>query len=129
MTASHERGSATVESLLVSVLLVAVTLTVLQIAFVAHVRSVAIDSAIAGATHAALADTTDADGVTRTRDLIALGVSDGFVRDVGVERTRSEGLDIVAISVNLDVPAIGPWLPLVTTRVTGRAIDEVQPTD
>lgn len=127
MNVPAERGSATVESLLVSVLLVAVTLTVLQIAFVSHIRSVAIDSAIAGAAHAALADTTDASGVTRTRDLIARGVSAGFVRDVGVERTRFDGLDVVAISVTLDLPAVGPWLPLVTAHVTGRAVAEVQP--
>ncbi len=119
-----ERGSAPVEFVLVGVLLVAVALTVLQVAFVAHVKSIAIDSAIAGAAHAALADTTDAEGVARTRELVGLGIADGLVRSVTVSDVNTGPRPVVAITVELAVPAIGPWLPVATMTVRGRAIRE-----
>ncbi len=120
----RDRGSATVEFVLVSVLLVAVTLAVLQISFVAHIRSIAIDSAIAGAAHAALADTTDADGVARTEDLIGRGVAGGLVQGVSVHSTRVGDRDVVVMSAHLDVPVMGSWLPVATIEIQGRAFRE-----
>ena len=119
-----DRGSATTEFVLVSVLLVAVTLTVLQTAFVAHIRSIAIDSAIAGAAHAALADTTDADGVARTRDLIGRGVAKGLVRDVASRSDRVGDRDVVIVTANIAIPVIGPWISIANVEVMGRAFRE-----
>jgi hypothetical protein len=119
-----DRGSATTEFVLVSVLLVAVTLAVLQTAFVAHIRSIAIDSAIAGAAHAALADTTDADGVARTRDLIGRGVAKGLVRDVASRSDRVGDRDVVIVTANLAIPVIGPWISIANVEVMGRAFRE-----
>jgi hypothetical protein len=117
-------GSAPVEFVLVSALLVAVTLSVLQIAFVAHIRSIAIDSAIAGAAHAALADTTDADGVLRTEELIGRGISRGLVRGVTVHSARVGDRDVVVVNASLAIPVIGPWLPVANVDVAGRAFRE-----
>ena len=119
-----DRGSAAVEFVLVSVLLVLLTLAVLQTAFVAHIRSIAIDSAIAGAAHAALADTTDTDGVVRTEDLIGRGIARGLVEDVSVGSTRIGDRDVVVVTAKLGIPVIGPWLPVVSVEVTGRAFRE-----
>ena len=119
-----DRGSAPVEFVLVSALLVAVTLSVLQIAFVAHIRSIAIDSAIAGAAHAALADTTDADGVVRTEDLIGRGIARGLVQDVSVHSALVGDRDVVVVTASLAIPVIGPWLPVADVDVTGRAFRE-----
>lgn len=119
-----DRGSAPVEFVLVSVLLVAVTLSVLQIAFVAHIRSIAIDSAIAGAAHAALADTTDADGVARTEELIGRGIARGLVQDVTVRSALVGDRDVVVVTASLAIPVIGPWLPVANVEVTGRAFRE-----
>ena len=119
-----DRGSATTEFVLVSVLLVAVTLAVLQTAFVAHIRSIAIDSAIAGAAHAALADTTDADGVARTRDLIGRGVAKGLVRDVASRSDRVGDRDVVIVTANIAIPVIGPWISIANVEVMGRAFRE-----
>lgn len=121
----HDRGSAPVEFVLVSVLLVAVTLTVLQIGFVAHIRSIAIDSAIAGAAHAALADTTDADGVARTEDLISRGIAQGLVQGVTAHSGWVGGREVVVVSANLVMPALGPWLPIASLDISGRAFREV----
>jgi hypothetical protein len=124
MTRGLERGSAPVEFVLVGVLLVAVALTVLQIAFVAHIRAVAIDSAIAGAAHAALADTADSEGVIRANELVASGVAASLVRSVTVTSGEVAGAPIVSITIRLGVSIIGPWLTVAETDVTGRAFRE-----
>jgi hypothetical protein len=124
LTDVTDRGSAAVEFVLVSVLLVAVTLSVLQIAFVTHIRSIAIDSAIAGAAHAALADTTDADGVVRTEELIGRGIARGLVQDVSVHSALVGDRDVVVVTASLAIPVIGLWLPVANVEVTGRAFRE-----
>lgn len=124
MTRWLERGSAPVEFMLVGVLLVAVAVTVLQIAFFAHIRAVAIDSAIAGAAHAALADTTDSEGVIRATTLVSSGVAASLVQSVTVAPGELNGKPIVSITIELGVPMIGPWLILAETDVTGRAFRE-----
>lgn len=121
----RDRGSAPVEFVLVGVLLVTVTLSVVQIGFVAHIRSVAIDSVIAGAAHAALADTTDSDGVERAQELIGRGIAHGLIEDVSAGSTTVRGSEVVVVTATLAIPAIGPWLPVATVNVSGRAFREV----
>ena len=124
MTRGLERGSAPVEFVLVGVLLVAVALTALQIAFVAHIRAVAIDSAIAGAAHAALADTADSEGVVRATELVTSGVAVSLVRSVTVTSGEVAGKPIASVAIRLGVPIIGPWITVAETDVTGRAFRE-----
>jgi hypothetical protein len=124
MTRGLERGSAPVEFVMVGVVLVAVALTVIQIAFVSHIRAVAIDSAIAGAAHAALADTDDSAGVTRATALVSRGVAASLVRSVSVASGEVEGKPIASITIRLGVPIIGPWLTVAEIDVTGRAFRE-----
>jgi uncharacterized protein YoxC len=119
-----DRGSAPVEFVLVSVLLAAVALSVLQVAFIAHIRAIAIDSAIAGAAHAALADTDDAEGVRRATDLISRGIASSLLRDVTVNDDAIDGRPAVVVTVDLGLPVIGPWLPLSEMTVRGRAFRE-----
>lgn len=125
MTAPLDRGSAPVEFSLVSALVVALTLAVLQVAFVAHVRAIAVDSAIAGAAHAALADTTNNDGVTRTRELIGQGIASGLVREVHATDSVIDGRAAVSIDVTLALPLAGPWLTVSEFTARGRAFHEV----
>jgi len=124
MTRGLERGSAPVEFVMVGVLLVAVALTVLQIAFVAHIRAVAIDSAIAGAAHAALADTADSEGVVRATELVTSGVAESLVRSVTVTSGEVAGKPIASVAIRLGVPMVGPWFTIAETEVTGRAFRE-----
>jgi hypothetical protein len=124
MTRGLERGSAPVEFVMVGVVLVAVALTVLQIAFFAHIRAVAIDSAIAGAAHAALADTADSEGVVRATELVSSGIAESLVRSVSVTSDELAGRAIASVTIRLAVPAIGPWLAIAETEVTGRAFRE-----
>jgi hypothetical protein len=124
MTRGLERGSAPVEFVLVGVLLVAVALTVLQIAFIAHLRAVAIDSAIAGAAHAGLADTADSEGVDRATELVTSGIAASLVRSVSISSGEAAGRAIASVTIRLAVPAIGPWLSIAETEVTGRSFRE-----
>jgi hypothetical protein len=124
MTDRLDRGSAPVEFSLVSVLVVVVTLAVLQVAFVAHVRAIAVDSAIAGAAHAALADTSNSEGVERTRELLATGIAAGLVRDITVTDASIDGRPGVTVDVTVAMPMLGPWLPLAEITARGRAFHE-----
>ena len=124
MTRGLERGSAPVEFVLVGVLLVAVALTVLQVAFIAHIRAVAIDSAIAGAAHAGLADTSDSEGVARATELVTSGIAASLVRSVSISSGETAGRAIASVTIRLAVPAIGPWLSIAETEVTGRSFRE-----
>lgn len=121
----RDRGSAPVEFVLVGVLLVTVTLAALQVGFVAHIRSVAIDSVIAGAAHAALADTTDAAGVERAQELIGRGIANGLIEDVSAGSMTVRGSEVVVVTATLAIPVIGPWLSVATVNVSGRAFREV----
>ena len=119
-----ERGSAPVEFVLVGLLLVALVFSVIQVVFVAHLRSVAIDSAIAGAASAALADTSDADGVERTSGLLERTVESSLIRGVKARSSETVNRPTVVIEVDLAVPAIGPWVPIASITVSGSAFRE-----
>lgn len=125
MSDHPERGSAVVEFAGVGVLVTFAALGVMQVGLIAHVQSVVTDSAVAGAAYAALADSSLAAGVTRTRDLIDAGIASELVTDVTAATTVVSGLPVVAVTVGYRVPAIGPWVPLVSSTVTGRAFVEV----
>ena len=124
MTRRSERGSAPVEFVLVGVLLVAVAATVLQIGFVAHARAIVADSAIAGAAHAALADTRDEDGIARTRDLIEQSLNPELIRQISLSEGMVEGMPLVDVEVQMFIPLIGPWFPAAAMTVHGRAFRE-----
>lgn len=91
---------------------------------VAHVSAVVTDSAIAGAAYAALADSTVSAGVQRTRDLIDAGIASDLVETVTGTAGPLGTSTIATISVSYRVPALGLFLPTVTTTTRGRAILE-----
>lgn len=90
----------------------------------AHLRSVAIDSAIAGAARAALADTSDADGVERTSGLLERTVESSLIRGVKARSSETADRPTVVIEVDISVPAIGPWIPVAGMTVSGSAFRE-----
>lgn len=105
-------------------LVVALTLAVLHVTFLAHVRAIAIDSAIEGAAFAALADTSDLDGVERTRNLLADGIAASLIHDVVLSSRDVHGVSLVTVRVTMGVPLIGPWLPVGEFEAIGRAVRE-----
>jgi Flp pilus assembly protein TadG len=123
-----ERGSAVVDFVMVSILIVTLLLAVLQVAVYVHVRNVVTASAQAGARYAANADVSSALGAARTVEVVARATStqtaNGLACTSGEEGDPS-GLTLVVVRCTGSVPALlaslGNLLPL---EVTGRAVKE-----
>lgn len=104
---ADERGSAPVEFVLVGTLLTLLTLGVLQFGFAIYVRNVVHDAAVEGAYHAALADTSAAEGADRTRLVIERAVGGGYGADVTVAEDASLGSPAVRVTVTATLPLAG----------------------
>jgi len=124
----RERGSAVVDFVLVSILIVTLLLAVLQVAVYVHVRNVVTASAQEGARYAANSDVDSVDGAPRTLEIVAAATSqqtaDGL-SCTSAEEVDGTGLTLVAVRCSGSVPsllaALGNLLPL---EVTGRAVKE-----
>lgn len=123
-----ERGSAVVDFVLVSVLVVVLLLAVLQVAVYVHVRNVVTASAQEGARYAANADVPAQLGAERTLQVVAAATSSGTAAGLSctsAEETDPSGLVLVVVRCDGSVPtllaALGDLLPL---QVTGRAVEE-----
>lgn len=103
---NDETGSSPVEFVLVGGLLTLLTLGVLQLGLAMYVRNVVHDAAVEGAFHAALADTTPAQGEQRTRELITRAVGDGYATEIDVSE-GGLGHASVAVTVHATLPLIG----------------------
>ena len=126
-----ERGSAVVEFVLVSVLIVVLLLAVLQVAVYVHVRNVVTASAQEGARYAANADVDSSLGAGRTVEVVAGATSDQTASGLSctsAEETDPSGLTLVVVRCTGAVPSLladlGNLLPL---EVTGRAVKETAP--
>ena len=123
-----ERGSAVVDFVLVSLLIVALLLAVLQVAVYAHVRNVVTASAQEGARFAANADVDSSLGAARTVEVVARATTERTAEGLAcgsAEETDPSGLTLVVVRCSGSVPslisALGDLLPL---EVTGRAVKE-----
>ncbi len=126
-----ERGSAVVEFVLVSVLIVVLLLAVLQVAVYVHVRNVVTAGAQEGARFAANADVDSALGAARTVEVVAGATSEqtaAGLRCTSAEEADPSGLTLVVVTCTGAVPSLladlGNLLPL---EVTGRAVKETSP--
>jgi Flp pilus assembly protein TadG len=104
---ADERGSAPVEFVLVGALLTVLTLAILQFGFAIYVRNVVHDAAVEGAYHAALADTSAAEGADRTRQVIERTIGEGYAADVQVAEDGSGGYPSVRVTVAATLPLAG----------------------
>jgi Flp pilus assembly protein TadG len=123
-----ERGSAVVDFVMVSVLIVTLLLAVLQVAVYVHVRNVVTASAQAGARYAANADVDSAAGAGRTVEVVARATSMRTAQGLtctSAEEVDASGLTLVVVRCTGAVPSLlavlGDLLPL---EVTGRAVKE-----
>jgi Flp pilus assembly protein TadG len=102
-----DRGSSPVEFVLVGTMLTLLTLAVLQFGLATYVRNVVHDAAVEGAYHAALADTSLAEGSARTREIIARAVGADYASDVSVSQAQTFGHAAVAVTVRTTLPLVG----------------------
>ncbi|HKP07200.1 MAG TPA: TadE/TadG family type IV pilus assembly protein [Microbacterium sp.] len=102
-----DAGASPVEFVLVGTLLTVLTLGVLQFGLAVYVRNVVHDAAVEGAYHAALADTTLADGAQRTRDIVGRTIGAEYATDVTVAEAASLGQETVEVRVRATLPLVG----------------------
>ncbi|WP_418277519.1 TadE/TadG family type IV pilus assembly protein [Isoptericola jiangsuensis] len=112
------------EFVLVSALVVALFLGVVQLALALHVRGLVIDAAAEGARVASRADADLASGAERTRALLRSALSPRYAEDVVVARTVQDGLDVVEVTVRAPLPVVGILGPGGSMTLTGHALDE-----
>jgi Flp pilus assembly protein TadG len=106
---ADDEGSSPVEFVLVGTLLTALTLVVLQFGLSVYLRNVVHDAAVDGAYHAALADTSLADGAARAREIVTRTVGEGFVTDAVATPTSAFGAPAVEVTVTATLPLLGVW--------------------
>lgn len=112
------------EFTLVSVLLTALTLAVMQLGLMLYVRNSVIDAAASGARVAARADQSFEDG--RKRTLAVIGERWGA--DYAAEATVQElSADHVRVTVRTRLPLLGLWGPPHASEVTADAVRERVP--
>jgi len=123
-----ERGSAVVDFVMVSMLIVALLLAVLQVAVYVHVRNVVTASAQEGARYAANADVDSSAGAARTVEVVGRATSTRTAEGLActsVEEVDGSGLTLVVVRCTGAVPSIfavlGDLLPL---QATGRSVEE-----
>lgn len=122
-------GAAVVDFVLVSVLVLALFLVVLQVGVVLHVRDVVAASAAEGARFGAAADRTPEEGAVRAEEVIAEGLGGRVARSVHC--TALPGAEVDGAPV-VDIRCTGP-LPVVflpagplTLTVHGHALEEAR---
>ena len=127
VSAAGERsdaGSAVAEFALIASLLALILAGALQIGLVINVRNTVIDSAIAGARQASLADQTPRDGQKLTRDLIRVSVGERYAQKVTVSTSKHGAVEIVEVQVTTPLPVLGLWGPAEVWELRGRSIVE-----
>lgn len=119
-----DRGSAVVEFVLVSVLLVALVLAVLQLALALHIRNTLVAAASEGARLAAAGTSDPADGAAYTQRLIRTTLPDAFAADVSAGFEDVDGVTTVVVEVRAPLPVVGWVGPQGSLVVRGHALDE-----
>src|ERR1700710_3104209 len=102
-----DEGSATVEFVLVGVLLTVLTLSVLQLGLDLLIRNTVLDAAAEGARYGALADNTVGDGVGRTRELITTAIGPAYAKDITVDLGTYDGHPADIVTVTTPLPILG----------------------
>lgn len=120
----RDRGSAVVEFVLVSIMVVFLLLAVMQLSMALHVRNTLIAAAGEGARFAAAANRGPSDGAVHTRQLIRQSLPDSYADDVTARYATVNGVQTIEVEVTADLPVFG-WLGTGDSlRVTGHAMEE-----
>ena len=120
----RERGSAVVDFVLVSTLVVPLFLGILQVGLYLYVRNTVTAAASEGAHYAAVLNRMPGDGAARTRELVSGVVRDQLIDSVSAEATDVDGQPGVEIVVKAHMPPLGLWGPGIDFSVEGHAIKE-----
>ena len=120
-----ERGSAVVDFVLVTMVLVPLVLGIMHLALVLHVRNTLTNAAAEAARQAAVHGADPGDGSSYARERIGDSIGGGFARDVRSRATMIDGAPAVEVRIRAEVPPLGLWGPAVELEVSGRAVQEL----
>jgi Flp pilus assembly protein TadG len=119
-----DEGSAVVEFVLVSVLVVALLLALIQLGVALYVRNTLVAAAAEGARYAAAQNREPVDGARYTAVLIDETLPGSFAGDVTAGYEDVGGVPTIAVVVRAQIPILG-WLgPSNTLVVRGHAMEE-----
>lgn len=118
----RDDGNVVVEFLLVSILVIAIAMGVIQLAVALHVRNMLVSAASEGARLAAANDRGLEDGVRRTDSLLSDSLGNYEVR-VTASDTVIGGAPASQVTVAAPVPVFGLW-GVGTMSVSARAFEE-----
>lgn len=122
-----DAGSAVVDFVLTSALLLFVFLAVFQLGLALHVRNTLVSCASEGARYGARAGSSPEQGASRARELINTSLSERYSGDVSTRtETTSGGTEVLVVEVSAPVPVVGPLGPGDGFDVRGRAFLEDQ---
>lgn len=122
-SARGDDGNALVEFVLVSALVIALAMGVIQLALTLHARNMMISAASEGARLAATNDRGPQDGIERTQWLLSESLG-GMDAHVTAEDTTIDTAPAVEVTVNAPVPILGLW-GAGTMKVSARAFEDV----
>ncbi len=122
-----DTGSAVVDFVLTSSLLLFVFLAVLQLGLALHVRNTLVSCASEGARYGARSGSSPEQGAQRARDLIDTSLSERYSDAVSTRvETTGAGVEVLVVDVSAPVPVVGPIGPSDGFDVRGRAFLEDQ---
>lgn len=110
--------------MLVSSLVVALVLGLVQLALALWVRTALIDAAGEGARYAALAGGDLTAGEVRAADVAEMSFGPGYLTQATARLEHAAGYDVVVVELTAALPVLGLWGPAETLTVTGRAVQE-----
>lgn len=123
----RERGSAVVEFVLVTALLVPLVLGIVHVGLVLHVRNTLTAAAGEGARAGAPVGSSVQVAQAHTRRAVGSALAARFARDVTARVVVRDGVELVQVRVRADVPALGLLGPSVRLDVSGHAVREDAP--
>lgn len=127
MNDAADRGSAPAEFVLTAVVLLALVLGVLQVGAVLLVRNTALDAVAEGARWSAIVGNTDADGVTRARQVLTDSLGPAYATAVTASRTAFGEQPATEVTARIPLPVIGLFGPPGAIEVSGHAAVEPEP--
>lgn len=104
-------------------LLLALSLAVVQIAGMIHVRNTLIDAASTGARFGSLHDRTADDGLARTRELISASISGQYAENITYDYLDAAEGRTLRITVRAQYPVLGVLGGLGELEVRGNAYE------
>lgn len=122
----REAGSAIAEFVMVSILVVFVAMSVLQLAMALYVRNAVIEAAAEGARYGARANSSPELGAQRTRSMVSEQLNASYAERVTATRKVIDGVRVVEITVSAPVPVIGLLGPSEAMTLSARAFEEGQ---